>query len=218
MCLKAVPASLTLSGCSCECSTDKEGANWLFLTPSKQPLTSPLTGGAVRHHQGPGPYSFHGSSKPPWTAGGTLYLWLFCSWQGSSVAAVEGIHIPMASSPPGWMALWLSPVPVLLPALGVGPGMAGTPGLMEPTPIWKSELLPCSRLAAPLSFCPFAGSAVILWLLCLSQHLGSGTQRGDKSLHTRTVIYLLPQPRWALVKPLSSAVASPFCFHLLTFF
>lgn len=58
----------------------------------KAALTSPLTGGAVGHHQGPGPHSSHISSKPPCGAGATLYLWLFCSWQGPSVAAVEGIH------------------------------------------------------------------------------------------------------------------------------
>lgn len=38
-----------------------------------------------------------------------------------------------------------------VPALGVGSGTAGTPDLMEPTPIWVSGLLPCCRLAAPLS-------------------------------------------------------------------
>lgn len=37
LCLNAVPAPLTLPGCSCECSTGKEGENWLFLTASRQP-------------------------------------------------------------------------------------------------------------------------------------------------------------------------------------
>lgn len=125
-----------------------------------------------------------------------------------------GIHTHPHGLIPTEPALCLSPV--LLPALSVGPGVAGTPGVMEPAPIWGSGLLPCLRLAAPLSFCPFAGSAVIPWPPCLSQRRGTGTQRGDKSPHTRTGIYLLPQPPW--VKPLSSAVALPFCFHLLTYF
>lgn len=134
----------------------------------------------------------------------------FCSWQGFSVSAVVGIHTRPHGLIPTEPALWLSLQLVLVPALSVGPGMAGAPGLMEPTPIWESGLLSCSRLAAPLSFCPFAGSAVILRPLCLSQCLGIGTWRGDKSPHTRTVIYLLSQPPWAPGQ--ASELCSRFAF------
>lgn len=65
----------------------------------------------------------------------------------------------------------------------------------------------CSSFLLSLSwFC------CVLWPLCLPQCPGSGTQRGDKSSHIRTVIYLLPQPRWAPVKPL---VKLRSCFAFL---
>lgn len=58
-----------------------------------------------------------------------------------------------------WMLVWL-------PALGVRVNTARMPGLIEQKPSFgcrkESELLPHSRLASALSFCPFAGFGAIL--------------------------------------------------------
>lgn len=133
----------------------------------------------------------------------------FCSWQGFSVAAQwELTHIPMASSPPGWTAPWLSPVLVL--------GASPRCGVWHGRDAWSDGANPHLGVWAPAML--QARCSSFLWPLCPSQCLGSGTWRGDKSPDTRAVIYLLPQPCGAPVEPLSSAATLPFCFHLLTFF
>lgn len=155
-----------MPGCCCDCSTGKEGASWLFLTVKAAPHqpTHSRSSGAPPEPWPPVLPCLQQTSLQSW---GHLVPLAFARGRVSeSQPWWEFTHVPMASSPPGWAALWLSPMLVLVAALSMGPGMTGTLGLMETTPIWESQFLPCSRLTAPLSFYPFADSAVILWPLC----------------------------------------------------
>ena len=115
-----------------------------------------------------------------------------------------------------------------MPALGVGIGTARAPGLIEQKPPFECckvfELLPCSRLSSPLSFCPFAGfSAILLAGASLrsaahSPEPGQWAERGDKYPDARNVIYLLSQPHRPPAEPLGTPATSSFCFLLHTYF
>lgn len=100
----------------------------------------------------------------------------FCSW-GVSVSQpwLEFTCVPdhglIPTGMDGSAACWV-------PALGVGIGTAGTPGLIEQKPPFGchkvSEVLPHSSLTSPLSFCPFAGFGAML-LTC-----SPWPEQGDK--------------------------------------
>lgn len=128
-----------------------------------------------------------------------------------------------------------------VPALGMGIGTARMPGVIEQKPPFGCrkvfELLPCSRLTSPLSFCPFAGFGVIplasasLCGAACSPEPGQWAERGDKYPDARTVIYLLsqhpagPWPSLWVLRPLRLFVSffthfsgrcvftSPVCFE-----